>query len=320
MRDRLTSRVMLGKIEQQLIDRNSVLSQIGNTPLLRLNRFLPPGKAVEIYAKAEWFNPGGSVKDRPALNMLLEAERSGVLNKGKTIIDATSGNTGIAYALIGSVAGYNVTLALPANAGRERKDMMRAFGAHFLFTDPMEGTDGAQRKVKEIVCANPDQYYYPDQYNNPANWQSHYRTTAMEIWHQTAKRVTHVVVGLGTTGTFVGIARRLKEIKPSVQCIAVEPNAPLHGIEGLKHMATALVPGIYEPKLVDEHCTVSTDEAFAAARRLAKESGIFAGISSGAAFAAALNVASRITKGVVVAIFPDGGGRYGSEGFWNGGT
>ncbi len=276
-----------------------------------------PEENAEIYAKAEWFNPGGSVKDRAALWMLLEAERSGALTKDRTIIDATSGNTGIAYAMIGAALGYRVRLALPANASRERKQTLRAYGAELLLTDPLAGTDGAQRRVKEIVASDPGKYYYPDQYNNPANWRAHYHTTAREIWQQTGGRVTHFVAGLGTTGTFVGTSRRLKELAPSISCISMEPDSPLHGLEGLKHLATALVPGIYDPTVADERVTVSTEEAYAMTRRLAREEGLYVGISSGAAMVAALSVAARVRSGVIVTVFPDGGTRYGSDRFWN---
>ncbi len=255
-------------------DRSSILGNIGSTPLLRLRSVEPAGAAVEMYAKAEWFNPGGSVKDRPALQMLLEAEQAGLLTREKTIIDATSGNTGIAYAMIGSVLGYRVLLALPANASRERKQVLEAYGAELLLTDPLAGTDGAQRRVKEIVAAAPDRYFYPDQYNNPANWRAHYLTTAPEIWRQTDGRVTHFVAGLGTTGTFIGTARRLREFRPSLTCLTVEPDSPLHGLEGMKHLATAIVPGIYDPSVADERMTVSTEEAYAAVRRLAREEGL----------------------------------------------
>lgn len=303
-------------LEQLAHDRHSILGNIGNTPLLRLAR-MHPEENVEVYAKAEWLNPGGSVKDRAALWMLLEAERSGALTKERTIIDATSGNTGIAYAMIGAALGYRVLLALPANASKERKQTLQAYGAELLLTDRLSGTDGAQLKVKEIVASEPDKYYYPDQYNNAANWRAHYHTTAREIWHQTGGRITHFVAGLGTTGTFVGTSRRLKELARSVVCVSVEPDSPLHGLEGLKHLATAIVPGIYDPTLSDERLMVSTEEAYSMTRRLAREEGLYVGISSGAAMAAALSVASRLTEGVVVTVFPDAGARYGSDRFWN---
>jgi cysteine synthase B len=249
--------------------------------------------------------------------MLREAERAGELTRDKTIIDATSGNTGIAYAMIGRVLGYKVTLVVPANANDERKQMLRAYGAEVILTDPLAGTDGAQRRVKEIVAGDPDRYYYPDQYNNPANWKAHYRTTAREIWHQVQGKLTHFVAGLGTTGTFVGTSRRLKELKPSLTCVAVEPDSPLHGLEGLKHLATAIVPGIYDPSLIDERIAVATGEAYSIVKRLAQEEGLYVGVSSGAALAACLKLAARIPSGVIVTVFPDGGARYGSEHFWH---
>ncbi|MBI3766848.1 MAG: cysteine synthase family protein [Ignavibacteriales bacterium] len=304
-------------LERQIQDRHSILGNIGNTPLLRIRRLCTLNDSVEIYAKAEWFNPGGSVKDRAALYMLLEAERSGILTREKTIIDATSGDTGIAYAMIGSALGYNVTLALPSNASEERKHVLRAYGAEILFTDPLSGTDGAQQRVKEIVAADPDQYFHPDQYNNPANWKAHYNTTATEIWSQTKQRITHFVAGLGTTGTFVGTTRRLKEFNPSLTCVSFEPDSPLHGLEGLKHLPTAITPGIYDPTLADEHLIVSTEEAYAMVKLLAREEGLFVGISSGAAMAVSIRLASQLMAGVIVTIFPDSGARYGSERFWN---
>lgn len=306
-------------LEALIHDRTSIPGLIGNTPLIRIRRVQKPVNQGRIYAKAEWFNPGGSVKDRAALQMLLEAERSGALTKEKTIIDATSGNTGIAYAMIGSALGYRVLLALPSNASPERKQVLRAYGAEILLTDPLAGTDGAQGRVKEIVASDPDLYFYPDQYNNPANWKAHYLATANEIWNQTEGRITHFVAGLGTTGTFVGTSRRLKELRPSISCISVEPDSPLHGLEGMKHLASAIVPGIYDPSLADERITVSTEEAFAMTRRLAREEGLFVGVSSGAAMAASLRVASGTAESsLIVAVFPDGGARYGSERFWTG--
>ena len=299
-------------------DPHSILGNIGNTPLLRIRKFLQSNEPVEIYAKAEWFNPGGSVKDRAALGMILEAERSGKLTKEKTIIDATSGNTGIAYAMIGSALGYKVALALPANATRERKNALSAYGAEVILTDPLTGTDGAQQKVKELVAAEPEKYFYPDQYNNPANWKAHYRTTAPEIWEQTNHRVTHFVAGLGTTGTFVGTSRRLKELNPSIVCVSFQPDSPLHGLEGLKHLKTTNVPGIYDSSIADDQLTISTEEAYEMVNRLAREEGLFVGISAGAAMAASLKVASKLKSGVIVTVFPDSGARYGSEHFANG--
>ncbi len=297
-------------------DSQSVLANIGHTPLIRIQSFTKHVRGVEIYGKAEWFNPGGSVKDRAALSMILQGERSRALTHNRTIIDATSGNTGIAYAMIGAALGYCVQLALPANASQERIQTLRTYGADLIMTDPLEGTDGAQKKVKEIVFAAPDRYFYPDQYNNPANWQAHYATTAEEILHQTDGRVTHFVCGLGTTGTFVGVARRLKEHNPAVVTIAFQPDSPLHGMEGLKHLATATVPGIYSPDLVDEMLEVSTEEAYEMVKLLARAEGLFVGISAGAAIAICIRVAERIKNGVIVTVLPDGGSRYLSERFW----
>lgn len=305
------------EIESYIRDTSSLIGNIGNTPLLQIRNIPIPNSDVQIFAKAEWFNPGGSIKDRPALNMLLDAEKSGMLTRDKIIIDATSGNTGIAYAMIGSAMGYKVILALPANASPERKQTLRAFGAEILETSPLAGTDGAQIRVKEIVAAHPDQYFYPDQYNNAANWRAHYNTTALEIWSQSRKRITHFIAGMGTTGTFVGTSRRLKEFDPSITCISFGPDSPMHGLEGLKHLPTALIPGIYDSALADEHRTISTDEAYSCVRQLARQEGLFVGISSGAALAVSLKLAAQIEKGVIVTIFPDGGARYSSEHFWN---
>lgn len=296
-------------------DRNSILAYIGNTPLVRIRKLIPEAGGAEVYAKAEWFNPGGSVKDRAALSMILDAERSGALTRGKTIIDATSGNTGIAYAMIGSVLGYKVTLALPSNASMERKAALRAYGAEIILTDPLSGTDGAQQRVKELVAAEPEKYFYPDQYNNSANWKAHYNTTAVEIWEQSEHRVTHFVAGLGTSGTFIGTSRRLKEFNPEVRCISFQPDSPMHGLEGLKHLDTSIVPGIYDRNVEDGRLTVSTEEAYEMTGRLAREEGLFVGISSGAAMAASLKLASKVEGGVIVTVFPDSGARYASEHF-----
>lgn len=304
-------------VERYVRDRHSILGNIGNTPLIRIQKLSSINDSVEIYAKAEWFNPGGSVKDRAALSMILEAERSGELTKEKTIIDATSGNTGIAYAMIGSALGYKVTLTLPSNASRERKNALLAYGAEIIYTDPLAGTDGAQQRVREIVAAEPERYFYPDQYNNPANWRAHYRTTAPEIWEQTRHRITHFVAGLGTSGTFVGTSRRLKELNPSIRCVSFQPDSPLHGLEGLKHLETSIVPGIYDPTVANDQLAVSTEEAYETVKRLAREEGLFVGISSGAAMAASLKVASQLELGVVVTVFPDSGARYGTEHFLN---
>lgn len=295
------------------------MDQIGNTPLLRLRRItrdLPAG--VEIYVKAEHMNPGGSVKDRPALAMILDGERRGLLTPERTILDATSGNTGIAYAMIGAARGYRVALCLPRNASPERKRMLRVYGAQLIETDPREGTDGAQRHARALYEREPEKYFYPDQYNNPANWRAHYESTGVEIWQQTEGRITHFLAGLGTSGTFVGTTRRLKEFNPAIRCISMQPDSPLHGLEGMKHMPTAIVPGIYDPHLADENVEVSTEDAQRMARRLAREEGLFVGISSGANVFAALRLAHKLPRGsVVVTILCDGGERYMSEEFWN---
>ena len=294
----------------------ALLERIGNTPLLALPQFPGISPQVGVFAKAEWYNPGGSVKDRAALSMIREGERSGDLSSGKTIIDATSGNTGIAYAMIGAALGYRVKLAVPANAGSERKRILSAYGADVIYTDPLEGTDGAQLFVKKLVAEHPDEYFYPDQYNNPANWQAHYRTTALEIYRQSGSAVTHFVAGIGTSGTFVGTARRLKELNVAIRCISFQPDTPLHGLEGLKHLETAIVPGIYDSKLADAHMEVPTGAAHEMAKRLAKKEGLLVGISSAASLVAALQVAQRLDEGVVVTVFPDHGSRYLSERFW----
>jgi cysteine synthase B len=291
-----------------------VLDLIGRTPLVRLRKFEPAG--VEVYAKVEGQNPGGSVKDRAAARMILDGERSGALRPGLTIVDATSGNTGIAYAMVGAAKGYKVKLCLPDNASPERKLILRAFGAELVLTSPLEGTDGAIREVRRMVAEHPDQYFYPDQYSNDSNWRAHFDTTAPEIIEQTAGRVTHFVAGLGTSGTFVGTGRRLREFNPATRLISFQPDSPFHGLEGLKHMETALVPRIYDAQLADEDLRVSTEAAHAMVRRLAREEGCLVGISSGAALVAALDVARRIDTGVVVTVFPDGAEKYLTESFW----
>jgi cysteine synthase B len=289
---------------------------VGNTPLIKMNRIGVECAGVEIYGKAEWENPSGSVKDRAALNMIRRGESSGMLTHEKTIVDATSGNTGIALAMFGAALGYRVRIFMPSNASTERKTMIAAFGAKLTLTNPLEGTDGAQRKVKELVQDNPGKYFYPDQYNNPANWEAHYNGTAEEIIRQTNGTVTHFVAGLGTSGTFVGTARRLKEFRSSIQCISMQPDSPLHGLEGLKHMQSAVVPGIYDASIADATLEVSTEEAHAMMKRLAKEEGLFLGISSGANLAAALKIATTITSGVIVTVLCDDGSRYLSEDIW----
>ncbi len=294
----------------------SVLELIGNTPLLAFPRIVESVAPVEVYAKAEWYNPGGSVKDRAALAMILDGERRGVLTKDKILIDATSGNTGIAYAMIGAERGYRVKLALPKNASRERQQSLIAYGAELVLTDPTEGTDGAQRYVKRLVGADPQRYFYPDQYNNDANWRAHFETTAMEIWRQTDGRITHFVTGLGTSGTFMGVTRRLKQLNPAIQCVSMQPDGPLHGLEGLKHMPTALVPGIYKPELADAQIEVGTEDAHRMVLRLARLAGLLVGVSSGANLVAAMRVARKLKEGVVVTIFCDSAAKYLSEDFW----
>lgn len=296
---------------------SSLLSCIGNTPLIRLSRITQDiPETVEIHAKAEWFNPGGSVKDRPALNMILEGERRGRLKPNKIILDATSGNTGIAYAMIGAAKGFRVRLCLPSSVSPERKQILQAYGAELIYTDPSESSDGAIRKARELYAESPDLYFYPDQYNNDDNWRAHYQTTGPEIYKQTDERITHFVAGLGTSGTFVGTARRLKEYNPRIEAISFQPDSGFHGLEGLKHMATAIVPGIYDPKLADRDLAVDTEEAYGMARRLARQEGILSGISSGAAAVCALRVARELKHGVVVTIFPDSGDKYLSQRFW----
>jgi cysteine synthase B len=300
--------------------RGSVLDAIGRTPLLRLARIERDVSAVELYAKAEWFNPGGSVKDRPAARMVCEAISAGHLTRDRRLLDATSGNTGIAYAMIGASLGYGVTLCVPANITPERKRILNAYGPELIFTDPLEGSDGAIREARKRYAEAPHRYFYPDQYNNDFNWRAHYDSTALEIWEQTAGRVTHFIAGLGTSGTFVGTSRRLHEINADIQTISVQPDGPFHGLEGLKHMESAIVPGIYDRTIADVDLRVSTDDAYAMTRRVAREEGLLVGISSGAALAGALQALSETpapSPRVVVVIFPDGGERYLSEAFWN---
>ena len=286
----------------------TVEASIGNTPLLHLRLI---ESDIPVLAKAEHLNPGGSVKDRAALSMILEGERSGRLKPGMTILDATSGNTGIAYAMIGASRGYPVTVCLPKNAGSQRKQILRNYGVEIIETDAMLSTDGAQLIAREIVAGEPEKYFYPDQYNNDANWLAHYETTANEIWEQTRGRVTHFITGLGTSGTFVGVVRRLRELNPVLQAIAVQPESPLHGLEGLKHMATAITPGIYDESLASQTLEVSTEDALLMTTRLAREEGLFVGPSSGAnVFAAQKLAASLRPPAVVVTILCDGGDRY----------
>ncbi|MFN8378914.1 MAG: PLP-dependent cysteine synthase family protein [Anaerolineae bacterium] len=294
---------------------------IGHTPLLafcQLTAHLP--EDVAIYAKAEWTNPGGSVKDRAAANIIRQAERSGELHAGKTLLDSTSGNTGIAYAMLGAAKGYKVKLFLPANASPERIAILRAYGAELVLTDPLEGSDGAIRAVRELAAAEPERYFYADQYNNPANWQSHYQSTGVEVWEQTGGQVTHFVAGLGTSGTLMGTGRRLKEYNPNVQIVALQPDSPFHGLEGLKHMPTSIQPGIYDELFPDQKLGISTEATHEMARRLAREEGFLVGISAATAMVGSLKVAEELAErgepGVIVTLFPDSASKYLHESFW----
>ena len=289
---------------------------IGHTPLLRVRLFEREFPRVEVYAKAEWFNPGGSVKDRAALSMIEDGERSGALTTDRTIIDSTSGNTGIAYALVGAAKGYRVKLVMPANVSAERKALVAAYGAEIVYSDAGEGSDGAIRMVRDIVALDPESYFYPDQYSNPANPRAHYEGTAAEILEQTSGRITHFVAGLGTTGTFVGASRRLKEHDASIKTIAVQPEDSFHGLEGLKHLPSAIVPRIWDKTLADEVVGCPTEPAYDLARAVARNEGLLVGHSSGAALWAVRRLAERIREGVVVTVFPDSGDRYLSTGLY----
>lgn len=300
---------------------SGLLSMIGNTPLIRLERIGAEFPGVEIYGKAEFRNPGGSVKDRPGLNMILDGERTGKLIHGRTILDATSGNTGIAYAMIGAYLGYKVKICIPESASKERKRILRAYGAEMAFSPPEESSDGAIRLCRQIYEADPDRYFYPDQYNNPANWQAHYETTGPEIVAQTHGLLTHFVAGLGTSGTFMGTARRLRRDLPDAKCISVQPTSGFHGLEGMKHMPTAIVPGIYDSGLADENLWVETEDAYDMTRRLARDEALLVGISAGANVYACRVIAQRLAdsgqRGVIVTILCDGADKYLSEPFWN---
>jgi cysteine synthase B len=295
------------------------LERIGNTPLLRLERIVRDVPNVQLLGKAEWYNPGGSVKDRAAFNIVKEGRHSGKFASGKTLLDSTSGNTGIAYAMIGAAEGFPVTLCMPENVSVERKRILFAYGANIIYTDPADGSDGAITAARELYALEPEKYFYADQYSNDANWQAHYHGTAEEIWQQTEGRVTHFVAMLGTSGTFMGTARRLKELNPDVRCVSLQPDSPFHGIEGAKHMASAIVPKIYDPKLADEDIEIATEDAYAYAIRASREEGLLLGISAGAAIAGCLQVSRRLRKdekAVMVTIFPDSGDKYLSERFW----
>jgi cysteine synthase B len=300
----------------ETLKTTDILSRIGNTPLVKLCRISSECPGVEILAKAEWFNPGGSVKDRPALNMVLDGERTGKLTPDKILLDATSGNTGIAYAMIGAVKGFRVCLAMPENVSPERKKILTAYGAELVLTSQREGSDGAIRMARKLFAESPETYFYPDQYSNPANWQAHYQTTAVEIYRQAEQAVTHFVTGLGTSGTFMGISRRLRELDPKIELISMQPDSPMHGLEGMKHMATSIVPPIYDPNVADRNIEISTEEAQHMVRRLAKEEGLLVGISAGGNVAAALQVAKTLRSGKVVTILCDGGMKYLNERFW----
>jgi cysteine synthase B len=292
---------------------------IGNTPLLRLERIARDLPNLQLLGKAEWFNPGGSVKDRAALNIVKEGRRSGTFTPGKTLLDSTSGNTGIAYAMIGAAEGFPVTLCMPENVSVERKRILFAYGANIIYTDAADGSDGAISAVRELYAREPEKYFYADQYSNDANWQAHYHGTGSEIWQQTEGRITHFVSMMGTSGTFMGTARRLKELNPKIRCVSLQPDSPFHGIEGAKHMASAIVPGIYDPALADEDLGISTEDSYAMAIRLSREEGLLAGISAGAAVEGAMQIAKRLDpkqEAVIVAILPDSGDKYLSERFW----
>lgn len=294
----------------------NIFELIGNTPLLDLTSLLGKNSKVRILAKAEWYNPGGSIKDRPAKEIILQAEKEGKLSPEKRILDATSGNMGIAYTLLGRSRGYKVTLCVPENASPERKKLLRIFGAELIITDPLEGIDGAIIKAKELYTREPEKYFYADQYSNPANYIAHYKTTGPEIWSQTEGEITHFIAGLGTSGTMMGVGRFLKEKKPEIKLIGIQPDSPLHGIEGLKHMESAIKPAIYQEELLDETLFISTEEAYAMVKEVLSLKGLFLGVSSGAALAAAIKVAKNLKNGTIVTIFPDSGHKYISEAFW----
>ena len=311
---------MIDVLAQPAIQAGTVLDQIGNTPLLDLSSFAHARgvpATVGLYAKAEWHNPGGSVKARAALHMVEEAERAGALRRGKTIIDSSSGNTGIALALIGAVKGYPVELVMPANVSAERKALVRAYGARLIESDPLEGSDGAIHRVQAIVAADPERYFYVDQYNNAANWQAHYQSTGPEIWQQTGGEVTHFVAGLGTTGTFTGVGRYLKQQNPAVQLVAVQPEDELSVIEGLKHLETAIVPGIYDGGLPDRTIGIGPEAAWRSVRELARHAGLFVGVSGGAAVAASIALGRDLAGGNIVTVLPDDGSKYVSLGIFD---
>jgi cysteine synthase B len=308
---------------------SNIIERIGKTPLVRLDRLTEHLPGIQIVGKAEWYNPGGSVKDRAASSIVLDAERRGLLNfshagsrksSARGLLDATSGNTGIAYAMLGASLGFKVTLCMPSNVSEERKRYLRAYGAEVVWTNPADGSDGAIRKAREMIAAEPDRYFYADQYSNDENWRAHYRTTGNEIWEQTEGQVTHFVAALGTSGTFMGTTRRLKELNPAIQCVSMQPDSPFNGLEGLKHMATAIVPKIYDPNLADRNIEMATERAYEMVKRLGREMGILVGVSAGAATAAALQLAEDAAahgrEAVIVTILCDGAEKYMSERFW----
>jgi S-sulfo-L-cysteine synthase (O-acetyl-L-serine-dependent) len=297
----------------------AILDRIGNTPLLCLDRLTQDFPRLELLGKAEWYNPGGSVKDRAAANIVAEGRRSGQLREDKILLDATSGNTGIAYAMLGAAEGFPVTLCMPENVSRERKQILRAYGANIVYTDPGDSSDGAIRQARELAAASPEKYFYADQYSNNANWQAHYHGTANEIWQQTQGRITHFVSMLGTSGTFVGTTRRLKELNPKIRCISLQPDSAFHGIEGAKHMPTALVPRIYDASLADENIEIGTEDAYAMVRKMSRSAGLLVGISAAAAVVGCLKIAEKLNQGeraVIVTILCDSGEKYLSERFW----
>ena len=300
---------------------HTLMERIGNTPLLRLDAVTRELPGVTLLGKAEWYNPGGSVKDRAAANIVAEARRRGLLTPGKILLDATSGNTGIAYAMLGAAEGFPVTLCMPENVSRERKQILQGYGANIIYTSPDDGSDGAIRMARQLAAAHPEQYFYADQYSNEANWKAHYLNTANEIWQQTQGRVTHFVSMLGTSGTFVGTTRRLKELNPGVKCVSLQPDSSFHGIEGAKHMASAIVPQIYDASLADQNLEIATEDAYAMARRLSRSAGLLVGISAAAAVVGSLKVASSLAlrreqEAVIVTILCDSGDKYLSERFW----
>ena len=299
--------------------RKSILELVGNTPLIKLEKSIPDelkDKPVEIFAKLEGYNPGGSVKDRPAARMIVEAIQSGKLNKDKIILDATSGNTGIALAMVGTALGFKVELAMPSNVSEERKKIIQAYGAKIHYTDPLQSTDGAIIFVRKLIEKYPEKYFYIDQYNNDANWRSHFYSTAVEIWNQTKQKITHFIAGIGTGGTIMGTGRRLKIFNPEIQIIGVQPDSPFHGIEGLKYIETSIKPGIFDENRLDRTMFIGTDIAYERARQLARKEGIFVGQSSGAAFEAAIQLAQELDKGVIVFVCPDGGEKYLTTALW----